>query len=162
MPTSGLGSKRSRAPRGLSVQLGFTLIELLIVIAIIAVSVGVVSLALRDSEAAKLEEEGARLSALLEMARAEARASGTTVRWVPAAAANDSDAQFRFVGLPAAQTFPTRWLAAGTSAQVVGAATVVLGPEAILPPQRIVLRLAERRIELASDGLAPFAVASPP
>ena len=164
MPTSGLGSKRSRAPRGLSVQLGFTLIELLIVIVIIAVSVGVVSLALRDSDASKLEEEGARLSALLEMARAEARASGTTVRWVPAAAAaaNDSDAQFRFVGLPAAQTFPTRWLAAGTSAQVVGAATVVLGPDAILPPQRIVLRLAERRIELASDGLAPFAVASPP
>ena len=162
MPTSGLGSKRSRAPRGLSVQLGFTLIELLIVIAIIAVSVGVVSLALRDSDAAKLEEEGARLSALLEMARAEARASGTTVRWVPAVAANDSDAQFRFVGLPAAQTFPTRWLAAGTSAQVVGAATVLLGPDAILPPQRIVLRLAERRLELASDGLAPFAVASPP
>ena len=162
MPTSGLGSKRSRAPRGLSVQLGFTLIELLIVIAIIAVSVGVVSLALRDSDAAKLEEEGARLSALLEMARAEARASGTTVRWVPAVAANDSDAQFRFVGLPAAQTFPTRWLAAGTSAQVVGAATVLLGPDAILPPQRIVLRLAERKIELASDGLAPFAVASPP
>ena len=162
MPTSGLGSKRSRAPRGLSVQLGFTLIELLIVIVIIAVSVGVVSLALRDSDASKLEEEGARLSALLEMARAEARASGTTVRWVPAAAANDSDAQFRFVGLPAAQTFPTRWLAAGTSAQVVGAATVVLGPDAILPPQRIVLRLAERRLELATDGLAPFAVASPP
>ena len=162
MPTSGLGSKRSRAPRGLSVQLGFTLIELLIVIAIIAVSVGVVSLALRDSDAAKLEEEGARLSALLEMARAEARASGTTVRWVPAVAANDSDAQFRFVGLPAAQTFPTRWLAAGTSAQVVGAATVLLGPDAILPPQRIVLRLAERRLELASDGLAPFAVAGPP
>ena len=162
MPTSGLGSKRNRAPRGLSVQRGFTLIELLIVIAIIAVSVGVVSLALRDSDASKLEEEGARLSALLEMARAEARASGTTVRWVPAVAANDSDAQFRFVGLPAAQTFPTRWLAAGTSAQVVGAATVLLGPDAILPPQRIVLRLAERRIELASDGLAPFAVASPP
>ena len=167
MPTSGLGSKRGRpvrrrAVRSAVMQRGFTLIELLIVIAIIAVSVAVVSLALRDNDASKLEEEGARLSALLEMARAEARASGTTVRWLPAVAANDSDAQFRFIGLPAAQTFPTRWLAAGTSAQVVGAATVLLGPEAILPSQRIVLRLAERKIELASDGLAPFAVAPSP
>ena len=35
---------------------------------------------------------------------------------------------------------------------------VVLGPEAILPPQRIVLRLENQRLELASDGLGPFAV----
>ena len=45
--------------------------------------VGAVSLALRDGNASRLEEEGARLSALLEMARAEARAAGTPVRWQP-------------------------------------------------------------------------------
>jgi general secretion pathway protein H len=33
----------------------------------------------------------------------------------------------------------------------------VLGPEPILPAQRIVLRLEDRRVVLASDGLAPFA-----
>ncbi|HZF79765.1 MAG TPA: prepilin-type N-terminal cleavage/methylation domain-containing protein, partial [Rubrivivax sp.] len=52
---------------------GFTLVELLIVIAIVAVSAGLMTLALRDSTASRLEEEGARLAALLEMARAEAR-----------------------------------------------------------------------------------------
>ena len=129
-------------------------------IAIIAISVGVVSLALRDSNAAKLEEEGVRLAALLEMARAEARASGTAVRWVPAGATQDDGVQFRFVGLTAAAALPTRWLDAATRAKVVGATTVVLGPDAILPAQRIVLTLADQRLELASDGLAPFAVAA--
>jgi general secretion pathway protein H len=34
----------------------------------------------------------------------------------------------------------------------------VLGPSAILPPQRIVLTLGDQRLELASDGLGPFEV----
>jgi general secretion pathway protein H len=138
---------------------GFTLIELLIVIAIVAVSAALITLSLRDGHAAKLEEEGARLTALLEMARTEARVSGATVRWVPQGAEEGSAVQFRFVGLSATQALPTRWLDAATRAQVVGAATVLLGPEAILPPQRIVLTLADQRLELVSDGLGPFAVA---
>ena len=44
---------------------------------------------------------------------------------------------------------------------MVGANSLVLGPEAILPPQRIVLQLADKRLELASDGLGPFIVATP-
>jgi len=51
-----------------------------------------------------------------------------------------------------------RWLDARTSAQVVGARTLLLGPDAILPAQRVLLALDDRRIEVASDGLAPFAV----
>ncbi len=135
---------------------GFTLIEVLLVLAIIAVAVGVVSVALRDSNAARLEEEGARLAALLEMARAEARVAGNAVYWVPGN--TDDGLNFRFVGLSAAQAMPSRWLDPATRAQVVGTSAVVLGPDAILPPQRIVLRLADQRLELASDGLAPFAV----
>jgi general secretion pathway protein H len=85
------------------------------------------------------------------------------VRWVPkgeGTADPDPTVQFRFVGLSAAQALPTRWLDPATRAEVVGAPQVLLGPEAILPPQRIVLRLEAQRIELASDGLGPFAVAS--
>jgi len=161
MPTSAAGSRHlpGARPRGGRGARGFTLIELLIVLALLAVAAGVMSLALRDGNAARLEEEGARLTALLEMARAEARVAGATVRWQPYAPENGSTAQFRFVGLPLSQNMPTRWLDAGTTAQVVGAPTVLLGPEAILPPQRIVLRLADRRLELATDGLGPFAVA---
>jgi general secretion pathway protein H len=161
MPTSAAGNSHAPGvarPR-LGGSRGFTLIELLIVLALLAVAAGVMSLALRDGNEARLEEEGARLTALLEMARAEARVAGATVRWQPYGPETGSAVQFRFVGLPLSQNMPTRWLDAGTTAVVVGAPTVLLGPEAILPPQRIVLRLADHRLELATDGLGPFAVA---
>lgn len=146
---------------------GFTMVELLVVIAIIAVAVSLVSAALPDGEAARLEEEGARLATLLETARAESRVSGVDVRWLPAGADDGyTDAQgrsvhFRFVGLPRTLELPTRWLDERVSAQVVGARALVLGPSAILPPQRVVLTLGERRLELVSDGLSPFGVPPP-
>ena len=74
-----LGRRRGEA--------GFTLIELMVVIAIIALAAGVASLALRDPADTQLEREAARLSALLEAARAEARTLGLPVAWVPASAA---------------------------------------------------------------------------
>ena len=159
MPISAPGSSRWRR---FARRRGFTLLELLIVLVIIAISVSVVTLALRDATAAKLEEEAVRLSALLEIARAESRASGAGVRWMPALAGADDGAQFRFVGLSAGTALPTRWLDPATKAEVVGTSAVVLGPEAILPAQRIVLSLADRRLELASDGLAPFALSPSP
>jgi general secretion pathway protein H len=58
---------------------GFTLIELMIVVALIAVAAGVISLALRDPSSVRLQTEAQRLSALLESARAESRASGLAV-----------------------------------------------------------------------------------
>jgi general secretion pathway protein H len=147
---------------------GFTVIELLLVIAIMAVAVALVSWALPDSEAARLEEESARLTALLEMARVEARVSGSTVYWVPRSdaevgtLASGELVNFRFVGLPASLKLPTRWLDQRVSAQVVGGNTLLLGPEAILPPQRVVLSLGRQRVELVSDGLGPFAVQDTP
>jgi general secretion pathway protein H len=140
------------------------MIELLIVIAIMAVAVGLVTWALPDSEASRLEEEAERLSALLESARAEARVSGAAVHWVLRTAADPGgeDVNFRFVGLPPAIALPTRWLDPRVSAEIVGASSLLLGPEAILPPQRIVLHLAQRQLELVSDGLGPFAVPAPP
>ena len=148
---------------------GFTLIELLVVLVLVAIGAGVVSLALRDGAATKLEEEGARLSALLEGARAESRAAGVPVVWVPgreegsiAGASETAGAAegFRFVGLPVSMHMPRHWLEPRVTAQVVGGKSLVLGPDAIVPPQRLVLSLDDRRIEIATDGLAPFAVIS--
>jgi general secretion pathway protein H len=67
-------------------QWGFTMIELLIVVALIAMASGLVTFALRDPAATRLEQEASRLTALLESARAEARASGLRVIWEPVSA----------------------------------------------------------------------------
>lgn len=137
---------------------GFTLLELLVVMALLALVVGTVSLALRDPSAAQLEREAERLSALLEAARAEARASGLAVRWQPTPGAADHD--FRFIGLPQTVQFPQRWLQPGVQAQVIGMPTLVLGPDPIIGPQRVLLALGDQRVILATDGLQPFALAT--
>lgn len=136
---------------------GFTLIELLIVVSLIAIVSAVASLALRDPAATQLEREAARLGALLEAARAEARAAGVAALWVP------SETGFRFVGLPSELALPSRWLApAGISAEVRNGRgrmqAAVLGPEPVIGAQRIVLRLEAQTVALATDGFGPFAV----
>lgn len=138
---------------------GFTLIELMIVVVLIAVASSVASLALRDPASTTLEREGARLVALLEAARAEARASGLAAYWEPQTQSAEAPG-FRFVGLPPSDDLPTRWLESGVSAEVVGARAVSLGPEPLIGAQSIVLRLRDQRLTLATDGLGPFAVTS--
>lgn len=133
--------------------------ELLVVVAVVAIASAAVTLAVRSPDARQLEREATRLAVLLEAARAEARAAGLTVAWVPAtqpAAAED----FRFVGLPARLALPTRWLEPGTQAQVVGARELALGPEPLIGAQRVALARGGERLVVATDGLAPFAVES--
>ncbi len=152
-------SRRAGAPHAR----GFTLIELLLVVALIAVASAVATLALRDPAASRLEQEAARLTALLESARAEARALGLSVIWQPvandtAAAAAEDGADFRFIGLPPSNTLPKRWLDRAVTADIVGAPALVLGPEPIIGAQRLTLRLDEQHLTLATDGIGPFAV----
>ena len=154
MPTSVPGSRPVLAAARAR---GFTLIELMVVVALIAIASAVASLAMRDPAASKLEQEAARLAALLESARADARASGVAARWEPLAQQADG-ADFRFVGLAPGAQLPTRWLEPGTAAQVIGARAVVLGPEPLIGEQRIVLRLDDQRLTLATDGIGPFLV----
>jgi general secretion pathway protein H len=156
MPTSAPGNRRLRRVTAVRAR-GFTLIELLVVLAIVALASSLVVVSMRDSAQTQLEEEAERLSALLEGARTEARSSGITVRWEPAGAEATDGANFRFIGLPKSSNLPSNWLRPGVNAEIIGARAVLLGPEPILPPQRIVLSRDERRVMLASDGLAPFA-----
>jgi general secretion pathway protein H len=155
MRTSATGSEP--APNRARNERGFTLIELIVVVALIAIATAVASLALRDPAASKLEHEAARLAALLESARAEARSSGVGARWEPLEQQADG-AGFRFVGLSTTNPLPTHWLEPGTAAQVIGARAVVLGPEPLIGEQRIVLRLEDQRLTLATDGIGPFVV----
>ena len=147
--TSAPGSKAGRAAAG------FTLLELMIVMLIVAVSTALVTLSLRDRSQSKLEEEGARLSALLETARTQSRIVGTEVRWAPLATGG-----FEFLGLPpaAAKELPSHWLDTETTASVVGAPQLRLGPEPLLAAQRVVLHLGGRDIAVGTDGLSPFQI----
>ncbi len=156
-PTSAPGSSAPRAP-GRRAAAGFTLIELMVVVALVAVAAGLIALALRDPAGTRLEHEAARLAALLEAARAESRATGRVVRWVPQP--RDAAEGFRFVGLADPASLPQRWLDPQVSAEIADRRGIVLGPEPLIGPQRIVLRLADQRLELATDGLGPFAPAA--
>jgi general secretion pathway protein H len=131
---------------------------LLIVISLVAIASAVASLALRDPSSTQLEREATRLAALLESARAEARAAGLQVLWVPSRSGEKSG--FRFVGLPPAATPPENWLGSGVEAEVLGARAAVLGPEPVIGAQRIVLRLEDQRLMLVTDGLGPFVLGS--
>ena len=155
--------------QGDAVARGFTLIELLLVLLLIALVSGLVSLSLRDGGQASLDREAQRLAALLEACRAEARATGVAVRFEllgPNDRTADADARFRFVGLapdslPGSGRTPGRWLEAGVTASIDNASALRLGPEPLIGAQRITLQLDGQHRVLATDGLAPFAVADP-
>jgi general secretion pathway protein H len=145
---------------------GFTLLELMIVVALIAIASAVASLALRDPSATRLEREATRLAALLESARAESRSMGLPVIWLPVpSVGGELPKDFQFVGLPENLAPGMRWLEAGVVAEVEGASAaapgIILGPEPMLTPARIALRLGDQRLTLATDGLGPFEIDVP-
>jgi general secretion pathway protein H len=162
-------------------QHGLTLLELLVVLAIIGFAVGLVSLSLRDSNQTQLEREAQRLVAVLEAARAQSRTSGIAMIWQ----ATPEGFVIRSTSAPSTSvpsSIPTRtekWLTAGTQALVSSpnalvnasinntapANSVVLGPEPLLTPARITLRLETTNnrqtpsaLAIGTDGLSPFQV----
>jgi general secretion pathway protein H len=79
---------------------------------------------------------------------------GVVVRWQPAGGVDNLG--FQFLGLPASVSLPTRWLDERTTAEVVGSPQLSLGPEPVIGAQRVMLRLGDRRLLLATNGLGPF------
>jgi general secretion pathway protein H len=147
---------------------GFTLLEIMVVVAIVALATASVTLALRDDSGTRLEREALRLSALIESARAQSRTSGLPVVW------RVRPDGFEFIGLPTPREGnrpagvsdgPQRWLNEATSARVLqppGADSLVLGPEPLVPAQRVVIGLGDRQLVLGTDGLGPFNVIDQP
>jgi general secretion pathway protein H len=133
---------------------GFTLIEVVAVVALVAIVSATVTLSLRDPAEMQLQREGQRLIALLETARAESRASGLTVRWWPHG--REEGEAFRFEGLPRSIQLPNRWLGDPVAVNIDRAPALLLGPEPMIPAQRLTLQLGHQRVLIATDGLAPF------
>ena len=159
-------------------QRGLTLLELLVVLAIIGLAMAGVSLSLRDSSQTQLEREAQRLVAVLEAARAQSRTSGIALIWQatpegfvirPALAAMPNNTNTSAPVQTASPIAPRTetWLTVGTQAMVRSAPAnlVVLGPEPILTPARITLRVAASNnaqaapaLAIGTDGLRPFQV----
>lgn len=127
----------------------------MLVVALLAVVAGMASLALRDGNASRLDEEAVRLTALFEGARARSRAMGVEVRWLPR---REDGPGFVFQGLPADAGLPSSWLDDRTRAEILGAPLLRLGPEPLIGAQRVVLRLEDRQLMLATDGMGPFVI----
>lgn len=161
MPTSAPGSDRPVTPGHAGARRltrGFTLLELMVVVALIAITTAVVAFAIPDPSSTRLEREAARLSAVMESARTLARSGAMTVLWVPQPKGEEAD--YQFLGLPPALMPPLKWLTPEVRAEVVGGRSIVLGPEPVIGAQRVVLRLEDKQIEIATDGLGPFQVNS--
>lgn len=149
-------------------QQGLTLLELMVVLLIIGLATTGVALALRDGAQTQLEREAQRLVAKLEAARAQSRTSGQPWVWLP------STTGFVIHALPRTPQQPVvqeSWLQEGTQATVDLPATssgpaVVLGPEPLLSPIQISLRIrpaanspdAPLTLRIGTDGLKPFEV----
>ncbi|MFG6446868.1 prepilin-type N-terminal cleavage/methylation domain-containing protein [Roseateles sp. BYS180W] len=142
---------------------GFSLLELLVVLALFALASAGVVMAMRDPQSQQLEREAQRLTTLLEVARAESRASGMAVTWRPVRDDGSAD-QFRFQGLPVTRTMPTRWLAEAPQVRIEAPdrTALHLGPEPVVGAQRLQLSLGDSSVWIGTDGMAPFSLQSPP
>lgn len=166
---------------------GFTLVELLVVISIMAIALGAASMSLRDPAQDLLQREAQRLTAQLEAARAQSRASGVQVRWLagvggyrfeglwkpdslllgPGSTASTTSSDMGAGTQDSEHQDPTSTLSAGTSK--IGIAwldsatkaqpdVLLLGPEPLLPKQAVVLSNQGQQIRIGSDGIGPFAI----
>lgn len=168
MRTLALGNKASNSIKHrLNIsdlkERGFTLMELMVVVAIIAIASAGVMMAIPDASATALEREALRLSALLDSARAQSRASGLAITWKP------TDGGFEFEGAAKIKNsttgemedlvkYPKTWLNIETT--VDASSRLALGPEPVIAQQELVLRHADRSLTLSTDGIRPFAIKS--
>ena len=148
-------------------QQGFTLIELMVVLVIIGIASAAISLTIKPDPLHLLRKDAERLSQLLQIAQAEARADGRPISL-------RADAKgFRFnrrsddgLGVEAfqgdAQLRPRLWESTPMQLTVEPRQTLVLNAEWINPPVRVVLSGGQHRLSLQRDAAGLLRVVSQP
>lgn len=124
----------------------------MVVVALIAVATAGAVLSLRESASTALERDAQRLAAVLEAARAQARANDAAVFW-------HSNERGYALRSPSRPEVEQAWLSPHTRTRSLS--PVQLGPEPLMAAQRIELFSAlspQHRLWVVSDGLRPFAV----
>jgi general secretion pathway protein H len=134
---------------------GFTLLELLLVLALVALTSAGASFALRDSADTQLQQEAQRLAALLETARAQARANGVPVLWQPQPGGFKLNGHTRTWLHP--NTIVTR-LSPHPKSPAPPEPALWLPPEPLMPPQRLRLSVDGHEVWLGTNGVTPWRV----
>jgi general secretion pathway protein H len=130
---------------------GFTLIELLITIAIIGISVGLISLSLRGDESRQLREEGERLGALFRMAASDARVGGRPLLWQADLAGYRFSSGFNSDGQLREELARERHWAVNVTR--VEGARILFTREPLREPATLEIATAEHRLRLELDAL---------